>query len=118
MTTKETAAAFYNHIENKDFAAVRGLLHDDLEYQGPMVSFDNADALVARLQSMAEVTASFRAKHMFVDGERACFVYDLITHTPMGPSPFAEYLVVRDGRIASIRAHFDASPWLAMSAPE
>jgi len=118
MTTKETAAAFYTHIENKDFAAARRLLHDDLDFQGPMATFDNADALIARLQSIAGVTASFHHKHMFVDGERACFVYDLVTHTPMGPSPVAEYLVVRDGRIASIHAHYDAAPWLARSAAE
>jgi ketosteroid isomerase-like protein len=117
-TTQETAAAFYSHIENKDFAAVRSLLHDDLDFQGPMASFDSADALVAMLQGLSEVTASFRRKHLFVDGEKACFVYDLITHTPIGPSPVAEYLVVRDGRIASIRAHFDAAPWAALSTSE
>ena len=117
-TTHDAVTAFYASMERRDFAAMRRVLHDDLDFQGPMASFDNADALVAMLQGLAEVTASFRPKHLFVDGEKACFVYDLITHTPMGPSPVAEYLIVRDGRIASIRAHFDAAPWAAMSPPE
>ncbi len=33
-TTRETIRAFYAHIERKEFEALRGLLHDDLHFQG------------------------------------------------------------------------------------
>ncbi len=50
-STQETIRAFYSNIENKDFEAVRGLLHDDLEFRGPIDAFDAADDLVAKLRS-------------------------------------------------------------------
>ncbi len=117
-TTKETVTAFYSHIENGDFAAVRSLLHDDLDFQGPMDRLKEADTLVAKLTKLAPLTESFRVKHLFIDGDRGCCVYDLITATPIGESPVTEYFEVRDGRIASIRAHFDSRPWFALFAKE
>ena len=47
-TTRETIRAFYAHIERKEFEALRGLLHDDLYFQGPVEHFESADYLVAQ----------------------------------------------------------------------
>jgi len=115
-TTHETIESFYSSIERKDFAAVRRLLHDDLEFQGPVETVEGADDLVATLAKLSRLTESFRVEQLFVDGDRACCVYDLITATPLGASPVADYFVVRDGRIASIRAHCDSRPWVALFA--
>ncbi|MEM7157617.1 MAG: nuclear transport factor 2 family protein [Myxococcota bacterium] len=117
-TTKELVTAFYSRIENKDFDGVRALLHDDLDFQGPMQSAENANELVSMLTMMGGVTESFRIKQLFVEDDRACCVYDLVTATPIGPSPMAEYFEVRDGRIAAIHAHFDSRPWIALQGPE
>lgn len=116
--TKDTVTAFYSRIENEDFEGVRALLHDDMKFHGPMQSVDGADQLVSMLSMIAGVTESFRMKHVFVDGDRACAVYDLMTATPIGPSPMAEYFELRDGRIASLHAHFDARPWVALQGSE
>ncbi len=118
MNTQEIVTAFYASIESKDFEALRGMLHDDLDFQGPMDRLKNADTFVAKLTKLAPLTEGFRVKHLFIDGDRGCCVYDLITATPIGESPVTEYFEVRDGRIASIRAHFDSRPWFALFAKE
>ena len=46
--------------------------------------------------------------------DRRRVVYDLVTDTPIGKSQVAEWFSTRDGRIASIRVHFDARPFAAM----
>ncbi len=116
--TQEIITAFYASIEHKDFDALRNLLHDALKFEGPNERIENADSFVATLTSMAHVTESFRVKHLFVDGDRACCVFDLITATPLRESPVSEYFELREGRIASIRAHFDSHPWIALYAKE
>jgi len=118
MSTQDIVVAFYSSIERKDFEALRAMLHDDLEFDGPMDRAGSADTFVAKLAKLTRLTDSLRMKHLFVDGDRACCVYDLVTATPVGASPVAEYLEVRDGRIASIRAHYDSRPWYALFAKE
>lgn len=117
-STQETIRAFYSNIENKDFEAVRGLLHDDLEFRGPIDAFDAADDLVAKLSKLEGVTEAFRVRHLFVDGERGCCVYDLITATPLRESPVTEYFELRDGRITVIHAFYDSRPWVALFGKE
>ena len=70
------------------------MLHDDLDFQGPRDRCSNADTFVAKLEKLSGLTDSLRMKHLFVDGDRACCVYDLVTATPVGDSPVAEYLEV------------------------
>ncbi|MBV1857835.1 MAG: nuclear transport factor 2 family protein [Nannocystaceae bacterium] len=114
-TTQEIVTAFYSRIEARDFDSLRSMLHDDLDFEGPVEGSDSADAFVAAVAKMSSLTEGFDVLHLFVDGERACCVFDLVTATPIGNSPVAEYFQVRDGRIASIRSHYDSRPWLALT---
>jgi limonene-1,2-epoxide hydrolase len=115
-TTHDAVTAFYASMQSWDFAAMRRVLHDDLDVRGPIATVDSADTLVASLARLTRLTKRIRVKHLFVDGERACCVYDVITDTPIGASPVAEYFEVRDGRIVSLHAHFDGRPWAALFA--
>jgi len=113
-TTHDTVTAFYAGLRNRDFAAMRRTLHEDLDIQGPIKGLDSADALAAVLTKMSQLTKHIRVEHLFVDGQRACCVYSLITDTPIGASPVTEYFEVQDGRITLLHAHFDARPWDAL----
>lgn len=113
--THGIVSSFYASVERKDFRALRHVLHDDLDSEGPLEHLGSADAFIAALTRMSGLTDGLRIKHLFVDGERACCVHDLVTATPIGDSPVAEYFEVRAGRIAAIRSHFDSRPWFALS---
>ncbi len=113
--TRTIVSAFYASIENKDFDALRRVLHDNLDSEGPIERLDSADEFIAALTKMSSLTEGVRIMHLFVDGDRACCVLDLVTATPVGDSPVAEYFELRDGRIAAIRSHFDSRPWFALS---
>jgi hypothetical protein len=51
-----------------------------------------------------------RSQKVFVDGQDACTIYDLVTATPAGTVPVAEWVTVDGDRIGSIRVIFDARP--------
>jgi len=114
MNTRQIVTAFYSSFESKDFGALRAMLHDDLDFQGPMDRYGNADTFVTKLAKLSRLTESLRMNHLFVDGDRACCVYEWVTITPVGDSAVADYLEVHDGRIARIRSHQDARPWIAL----
>jgi ketosteroid isomerase-like protein len=46
-------------------------------------------------------------REVFVDGDRACVVYDFVTDTAAGAVRCVELLTVRDGRIAHIELLLD-----------
>jgi hypothetical protein len=52
---------------------------------------------------------------VFDDGSDVCLFCDLVTKT-MGTSFVAEWYKVKDGKITSVRAVFDARPFAAMFA--
>ncbi len=113
-TTREIISAFYASLDSKDFSGLRDVLHDDVDTEGPLERLGGADAFVASASKMSGLTERVQIKHLFVDGERACCVLDLVTATPIGESPLAEYFELRDGRISSIRSHYDSRPWFAL----
>jgi hypothetical protein len=50
-------------------------------------------------------------KGLVVDGDDAGLFHDLVTGTPIGRTPGAEWLRLRGDEIAAIDVFFDARPW-------
>jgi ketosteroid isomerase-like protein len=109
----EIAEQYFNAWTSKDFDAARSLLADDLSFTGPLETLDNADALVESLRGLAQIVTGADRRGLLADGEQVCVVYDLHT-TPVPTSPVAEWYTVRDGKIVSMQAFFDARPFAAM----
>ena len=109
----EVAEQFFAAWTRGDFEEARGLLHDDVSFEGPFDSFDRAEAYLQTLRGLAGMVTGADVRRVFSDGDEACVLYDLHT-APVPDAPVAEWFVLRDGRIASIRAYFDARPFAAM----
>jgi hypothetical protein len=75
---------------------------------------DIRPAYLAALGRLHAIVERVDVKKLFVDGDDACLLYDLVTKTPAGTSFVAEWLRLRGNRIASTRAVFDARPFAAM----
>jgi len=105
------ADRFFKAWTTGDFATARSLLHDDVSFTGPIDTFDNADAYIAALQGLSRIIKSAEEQKVFVDGDDVCVIYELVTNTPAGASPTAEWYHMRDGKIAAVRVFFDARPF-------
>jgi ketosteroid isomerase-like protein len=106
----QVAEDFFAAWTGKDFDKARSLLHDDLSFQGPIDTFDNADAYLQAIQRLSQIVTGAQKRKVFVDGDDVCVIYDLRT-APVPSAPTAEWYRIRDGRIASIQVFFDARPF-------
>ena len=111
---KDIAEKFFKAWTTADFETARSLLHDDVSFSGPIDHFDNADAYIRSLQGLSQIVKSAEEQKVFADGNDVCVIYDLVTNTPIPPSPTAEWYHLRNGKISAVRVFFDARPFAAM----
>ena len=113
---RKIVSDFQQAMGRGDFAAARSLLRDDLSFRGPIGDFEDADRLIGALKKLQSVIERVDIKKIFADGNDVCVLFDLVTKTPAGDALVAEWYRVEDGRIAMMRAMFDARPFAGMLA--
>lgn len=106
---RDLVERYHDAWARKDFEAVRGFLHDDLAFRGPIDTFDNADDYVGALQRLAPMMTGIDRQKVVSEGDDVVVLFDLVT--PMGPAPVAEWYRVRGDRIGSVQVYFDARPF-------
>ena len=109
----EIVERYFDAWTSKDFETARSLLDDGLSFRGPLETLDNADALIESLKRLAQIVTSAERQGIIEQGDQVSVIYDLHT-VPVPSSPVAEWYTVRDGKITSVRAFFDARPFAAM----
>jgi ketosteroid isomerase-like protein len=105
------AASYVAAWTTRDFVKTRSLLRDDVTFVGPLGTTEGVDASISGLQGLAKIVTGAEQKQVIVDGDDVCIIYDLMT-IPSGPIPTAAWYHLRDGKIDSIRAFFDARPFM------
>jgi ketosteroid isomerase-like protein len=106
----QVAEGFFDAWTGKDFQRARGLLHDDVSFEGPIDSFSDADSYLASLRQLSGIVTGAEKRKVFVDGDDVCVIYDLKT-APVPSSRTCEWYQVRDGKIASVSVVFDTRPF-------
>jgi len=114
---QETVLAFQHAVGRKDFTTARTLLHDNLEFQGPIDTFHKAEDYLHAIQKLSAIVEGVDILKVFEDGNDVSLFCDLKTKV-VGTSFVAEWYKVKDGKIASVRVVFDARPFAAMFAKQ
>jgi ketosteroid isomerase-like protein len=109
----EVVEQYFNAWTSKDSEKARSLLNDDLSFKGPIETLDNADALIESIKGLAQIVTGAERRALLEHGDQVVVIYDLHT-VPIPTAPVAEWYTVRDGKIASMQAFFDARPFAAM----
>jgi hypothetical protein len=109
--TAEVVNDFKGALGRGDLGAARKLLADNLAFVGPFDTFSKPEPYLEALKKLHPIVKSVKVHKLFVDGSEACLLYDMETNTPVGTAFICEWYQVRDGKIASIRAVFDARPF-------
>ena len=109
----EIVERYFDAWTSKDFETARNLLHDDLSFTGPFETVDRADALLQSLRGLSQFVTGAERRGMLEQGNEVAVIYDLHT-VPVESSAVAEWYTIRDGKIASIQAFFDARPFTPM----
>ena len=81
----------------------------EITFAGPFGIAEGADAYLDGLRKFrARGVQTVEIRSVFQEGEEACVIYDLVTNSPAGTIPSAGWYHLRDGKIVSVRAFFDA----------
>ncbi len=115
MQTRDIVTQFFAAWTTGDGAAARALVADDMRYQGPLNTYDTADALHGPLMQFAALLRSARMIELVVDGDRAALLYDC--ELPSGTLRTATFQRVRDGKIVSYLQVFDATELRRCATP-
>ncbi|HWU87803.1 MAG TPA: nuclear transport factor 2 family protein [Kofleriaceae bacterium] len=111
---RHTVEQFHGHFANKDWARARELLHDDLSFEGPIDRFSRADDYIQAVRRLDAICKRVEVRKVLVDGDDVCVIWDMITDTPIGTAPIAEWFHVSGQKIDRVRVFFDARPFAAM----
>ena len=106
--------AFLHALGARDFKTAETLLAKEFTFQGPFDTFRDPKSYLGALQKIYPIVKAVKVQKLFEDGEEACLLYDMETNTPIGTAFICEWFKVQDGKIASIRAVFDARPFAPM----
>lgn len=106
----QVAEGFFEAWTAKDFERARTLLRDDVHFEGPIATFDDADSYLNSLRSFTQMMTGLEKLKVFVDGDDWCIVYDVKT-APVPTARTCEWYHVRDGGIDWVTVVFDARPF-------
>ena len=103
-----------NGIASFDEFLVRGILDDDLDFEGPIAGKRRGAAgFVGGLKRFVEgLQAPIHVLQQVDSGHRAAVLYD--ADLPGGTMRFAEFFEIGDDRIKSIKLLYDAAQYPAL----
>jgi ketosteroid isomerase-like protein len=107
----ELAETYFTAWEQQDAAALRDVLADDVTFEGPMATLDNAADAVAGLMRLAAATTHLTIRKRLADATDVITWFEISTEDA-GPLPTSNWSHVEDGRITAIRVTFDPRPLL------
>jgi len=112
MTPLDLAETYFTAWQEQDASALRAILADDVSFEGPMATLDNADDAVAGLMGLAAATTDLTIRKRLADGDDVITWFEITTQDA-GPLPTANWSHVEDGKITAIRVAFDPRPLVA-----
>ncbi|MGZ3582430.1 MAG: nuclear transport factor 2 family protein [Ktedonobacterales bacterium] len=107
---------YFAALTRKDWATLQTLLHDDLSFKGPLATLDKADEYLQGLERITARMTGMERRITLTEGENVLQVYDVTLAAPEVTVPVAEWLQVRDDRIASIQMFLDPRPFVVPPA--
>ena len=109
--------SFYKAVVERDFASARRWLHDDMVFVGLFETYPNADAYLATLAGLMQITVRLDVRAVIAEGDEVAVFFVLQTRAPAEATTLvAEWHRLKDGRIHHAESAFDGRPFAAMFA--
>ena len=102
-------------VGSHDLGPLDELFADDLVAVTNGAKFGKAEWIVA-LRRLLPAIVRNEIRHVFVDGDDACLIYDFVTDTDAGAVPCVEWITVTGDQISSIELIFEKANWAHVAA--
>ncbi len=106
---RETVMAYIKAMSERDFAAVRSYMADNVRVKGP--AGEAFRSPYEFLKMMEQQSGQYDIKKIFVDGDDVCLLYDFVASKVT--TFFCSWYQVTDGKITSIQTVFDSKAFAA-----
>jgi len=106
-STAGAASIYFEAWQARNFARLRSVLADDVDFVGPLGRARGGDECLRGLEGMSQIMTGIEVRKVFTDGPDVLTWYDLATSVA-DPVPVANWMHVEDGKITRIRVAFDA----------
>jgi ketosteroid isomerase-like protein len=110
-TNATTVERFLMAWTTGDIERALSLSHPDMHFKGPIEEWQTAKQHLDALRPVAGIVERVDLHRTVASGDDVVVIYDLVTTTDVGRARIAEWMTLRDGKIADIRAYFDSHPW-------
>jgi ketosteroid isomerase-like protein len=98
-------------MDRKDYDAFAELIHPEAVFVTGGRSFHGAAAYVEGYRKLGPILARVEPGPIVQQGDRIALAYDFVTETPVGAVRCAEFLTLRDGRIARCEFIYMNARW-------
>ena len=116
MSNADIFRAYLERFTGGDVEGAAELLADEFAFDGPILQAKDKAEFLAGSTAAAAMARGCTIRHLWVDGEDVCSVYDFEIETPAGAGavPMAEWCVIRGGKLVSSRLLFDTAAMAAL----
>jgi SnoaL-like domain len=108
---RELVTSYIQAVGERRLDLLPPLLEPDADFTLGDNIVRGRDAFVGAFRRLLPIIERNQIRHLFVDGDEACVIYDFVTNTPVGPVLSVEHIKVRNGRIASSTLVFERLHW-------
>ena len=108
---RELIKRYIQSVGERRLEALPPMLEDDASFTLGDNTLTGRDAFVNAFRRLLPIIERNDIRHLFVDGDEACVVYDFVTNTPVGAVLSVEHLRLRNGRIAASTLVFERLHW-------
>lgn len=115
VTDEDVVKRYYDSWNYKLGEGLADLIAEDVSYVGPIEQVAGAPALIEMAAKFAPMHGGMKILHQFRDGDDICTIYDLKVNGPGWSMdiPTADWITLRDGRVARQRVFQDVREVLA-----
>ena len=107
----ETAVAYYDAYNKKDFASITRLLHPDIHFVAPMGESTGKEAVLEAVKRLLTVIKKIEIREKFGYDDKVILVYDLYYGEPSTICRTAVLMDFKDTHIIRLELFYDARPF-------
>lgn len=113
-TRQDIAEAYLEAWRDKDFDAIRASLHDDVAFNGPVVSLSSIDDAINAITQLSGLVKTPENQNVMTGGYDVCIIYDLVPVKGTPSVAMSEVHTVTGEKVSSIRVIFDTAALTAI----
>jgi len=118
MTTdrKNLTLAYLEAVAQQRYGDLENMFVPALQFRGPITKRHTAQDFIGALKRLGVIHVRNDVRHVFVDGDDVCVIYDFVTSSTAGALPTIEWLHFEGSRIRAIDLFYDQLPWQTVMA--